>query len=120
MVLNTIINAHQSKPNGLTVYLTYHKCINETDLTDKDTFKASGGISPTGTGVAFVTLNAEGHIEHKSTVHELMHALGLKHTFESMYKLKYGKTSNYMDYNNNKKHTYKWQWQNLRNYLKLK
>ncbi|PKH53015.1 metallopeptidase [Tenacibaculum sp. Bg11-29] len=49
-----------------------------------------------------------------------MHALGLKHTFESKHKFKNTKTDNYMDYHNNKKHTYKWQWKNLHKYSKLK
>ena len=44
--------------------------------------------------------------------HELMHALGLEHTFDSKstYTFKEGATQNYMDYNNTKETTSKWQW----------
>ena len=59
--------------------------------------------------------------------HELMHALGLEHTFEEKEHpnkeliFSKGSTQNYMDYNNTKKTTFKWQWDILRNskYLKL-
>ena len=61
--------------------------------------------------------------------HELMHALGLAHTFDEEGRYhrnrkhlfsKY-KTNNYMDYSRNKKTTFKWQWDILRKspYVKL-
>ena len=59
--------------------------------------------------------------------HELMHALGLEHTFEEKehpnkeHIFRKGSTENYMDYNNKKKTTFKWQWDILRKspYVKL-
>ena len=59
--------------------------------------------------------------------HELMHALGLEHTFEEKehpnkeHIFREGSTENYMDYNNKKKTTFKWQWDILRSskYLKI-
>ena len=59
--------------------------------------------------------------------HELMHALGLEHTFEEKnhpnkeHIFSKGNTKNYMDYNNTKKTTFKWQWDILRSskYLKI-
>ena len=59
--------------------------------------------------------------------HELMHALGLEHTFEEKehpnkeHIFREGSTKNYMDYNNTKETTFKWQWDILRKspYLKL-
>lgn len=59
--------------------------------------------------------------------HELMHALGLEHTFEEKdhpnkeHIFSKGSTQNYMDYNNTKKTTFKWQWDILRKspYVKL-
>ena len=59
--------------------------------------------------------------------HELMHALGLEHTFEEKehpnkeHIFREGSTKNYMDYNNKKKTTFKWQWDILRSskYLKI-
>ena len=67
-------------------------------------------------------LQTEGEIPH-----ELMHALGLEHTFEEKehpnkeYIFREGSTQNYMDYNNTKKTTFKWQWDILRSskYLKM-
>ena len=59
--------------------------------------------------------------------HELMHALGLEHTFEEKdhpnkeHIFRQGSTKNYMDYNNTKETTFKWQWDILRKspYVKL-
>ena len=59
--------------------------------------------------------------------HELMHALGLEHTFEEKnhpnkeYTFWKDMTNNYMDYNNKKEVTFKWQWDILRSskYLKI-
>ena len=59
--------------------------------------------------------------------HELMHALGLEHIFEEKehpnkeHIFRKGSTENYMDYDNTKETTFKWQWDILRNskYLKL-
>ncbi|MBU2949426.1 metallopeptidase [Tamlana agarivorans] len=48
-----------------------------------------------------------------------MHALGLNHSFSDTHRFKDTKTDNYMDYENNKKHTYKWQWKKLHEYSKL-
>ena len=58
--------------------------------------------------------------------HELMHALGLEHTFEEKnhpnkeHIFSKGNTKNYMDYNNTKKTTFKWQWDILRSSKYLK
>ena len=48
--------------------------------------------------------------------HEVMHGLGLEHTFEEKehpnkeHIFRKGSTENYMDYNNTKETTFKWQW----------
>lgn len=59
--------------------------------------------------------------------HEIMHALGLEHTFpenklpNKKILFDEGSTKNYMDYNNSKETTFKWQWDILRSskYLKI-
>ena len=63
----------------------------------------------------------------KEIPHELMHALGLDHTFlenklpNKKILFDEGSTKHYMDYNNKKEVTFKWQWDILRKspYLKL-
>lgn len=50
--------------------------------------------------------------------HEIMHTLGLDHTFKKTpapeVVFKKGETDNYMDYQNAVEHTYKWQWEKMR------
>ena len=45
--------------------------------------------------------------------HEIMHVLDLEHTFDSKetYLFTKGATKNYMDYDNSKEYTFKWQWE---------
>jgi hypothetical protein len=47
-----------------------------------------------------------------------MHSLGLEHTFNAdnavHLLLKKSVTDNYMDYDNEKDHTFKWQWDQMR------
>jgi Metallo-peptidase family M12B Reprolysin-like len=54
----------------------------------------------------------------KAVAHEIMHALGLEHTFVETgiiktHTFEAGKTKNYMDYNNTKVTTFFWQWRLL-------
>lgn len=78
-----------------------------------------GGISPTGTGIAYMTLENNNRIDKENVMHEIMHGLGLYHTFddESKHKFKDKSTKNYMDYNTNKEYTWKWQWEKIQQYL---
>ena len=52
--------------------------------------------------------------------HEIMHALGLEHTFEEKdhpnkeHIFRKRRTKNYMDYDNTKETTFKWQWEKMR------
>lgn len=48
--------------------------------------------------------------------HELIHALDLEHTFDSeeVHHFTKGATKNYMDYDNSKEYTFKWQWEKMR------
>lgn len=72
------------------------------------------GITP-GTSIVFTKDNKS---IASTIVHEVMHGLGLKHSF---YEDKYIKkhtfasrtTDNFMDYDNKPVHTWKWQWEKL-------
>ncbi|MHC9089991.1 type VI secretion system tube protein TssD [Tenacibaculum sp. IMCC1] len=121
VILSAISSKHVEDVNKLTVYFINQKCINEKDIQPNGKYKTMGGVSPTGTGVAFLVLDPNGNIETENIIHELMHAMGLRHTFKGAeHEFKSSKTDNYMDYQNNKKHTYKWQWEKLQEYSKLK
>lgn len=61
-VLDYIVNAHSGDPNKITVCFVNQKGINEKDITADGRFKASGGISPTGTGTA-LNLDPNGNIK---------------------------------------------------------
>jgi hypothetical protein len=54
----------------------------------------------------------DGNMLPEAVAHEIMHALGLEHTFElqNFHILKGGSTKNYMDYSLDKEYTWKWQW----------
>lgn len=121
IILSFVSNKHKEDTNKLTIYFINQKCINEKDITEDGEFKLAGGISPTGTGIAYLVLDNQGNIKSENIIHETMHALGLHHSFKGgIHQFKDNKTDNYMDYQNNKKHTYKWQWKKLQEYAKLK
>ena len=120
VILSFVSSNHNEDVNKLTVYFINQKCINTSDIKEDGTFKMAGGVSPTGTGIAYLVLDDDGNIKSENIIHEVMHALGLNHTFSSTHKFKDTKTDNYMDYENTKKYTYKWQWKKLQEYSKLK
>jgi hypothetical protein len=129
VVLHYINETHSNRDvNKITVYFINQKCINEKDIKPDGKYKTSGGISPTGDGIAYLVLDPDGKIATENIIHEVMHALGLRHTFNegkvdktkrAKHQFKDHKTENYMDYENNKRHTYKWQWEKLHQYSKL-
>ncbi len=109
--------------NIITLLLVNRKClITGARGENGDSFKAVAGFSYTGTGVAYGILDPSGRLISSNIIHELMHSLGLTHTFSdrAKYKMKPKKTKNYMDYNTIKKTTFKYQWEQLYNYSKLK
>ncbi|MBD8082193.1 zinc metalloprotease [Chryseobacterium caseinilyticum] len=64
------------------------------------------------------------HLAKSTAMHELLHAMGLHHTFDekSKYGFKQFETDNIMDYSDSEtnitaKQTYRWQWQILKNIL---
>ncbi|KGN69781.1 hypothetical protein HR09_03625 [Porphyromonas gulae] len=66
-------------------------------------------------------LGNKGHIDPATEIpHEVMHVLGASHTFQDdrnknqKHFFNKTETNNYMDYNNNKITTWKWQWDIMR------
>ncbi|NRS90761.1 hypothetical protein HNQ02_003708 [Flavobacterium sp. 7E] len=62
--------------------------------------------------MAYGVLYSGDTIKEENIIHELLHAVVLRHTFEkeSKHQFKFSKTNDYMDYNNSKEATYCWQW----------
>ena len=75
----------------------------------------NNGISSSKDGISLMFL---GNLckPKEEIPHEIMHCLGLEHIFSSESKILYnkGRTKNFMDYDNSKKITYKWQWDIMR------
>ncbi|MGQ3678893.1 type VI secretion system tube protein TssD [Tenacibaculum discolor] len=128
-VLYCIRKKHSNRDTDkITVYFINQKCIDEKEIKQDGTYDMSGGFSPTGEGRAYLVLDSSDKIDTENIIHEVMHALGLRHTFKedgtdkdkrAKHLFKDYKTDNYMDYKNNKRHTYKWQWKKLHQYSKL-
>ncbi len=121
VVFSYFSEEHNADANKITVYFINQKCIRTKDIQDDGTYKSYGGLSPTGEGIAYLVLDPDGNIKSENIIHETLHALGLKHTFEGVtHNFKKRKTDNYMDHENSKERTYKWQWDKLHKYKKLK
>ncbi|MFB9056679.1 hypothetical protein ACFFU9_07980 [Mariniflexile ostreae] len=126
-VFATIGMKHNKDINKLTLYVINRKCIVTADIPDSGSFPMAGGLSPTGTGVSYMVLGDGNNIDLRNVMHEIMHSLGLHHTFikdgesttKFTHKFKKEKTKNYMDYRDNKEITWKWQWRKLHQYSKL-
>ncbi|WP_271783476.1 type VI secretion system tube protein TssD [Aquimarina algiphila] len=123
--LKNYMDAKQSKNKGFDevyVYFTNLKC----GIFGGETVSYNNGVSFTGQGVSLMFLK---NLENQPSVevpHEVMHALGLPHTFQKKdsknnvvinpsqkHTFTMGSTDNYMDYKNTKKHTFKHQWEKL-------
>ncbi|WP_158250506.1 type VI secretion system tube protein TssD [Aquimarina sp. I32.4] len=125
---NGVVTDANKLKDGINLYFFNLKCIDSKNISETDSYKISGGLSPTGRGDAFMVLNDDKDFKAKHIIHEILHAIGLPHTF--IEKDKKGKTTdkgqkhtftkystdNYMDYKDNaKKQTHIWQWDKLYN-----
>ncbi|WP_158447846.1 type VI secretion system tube protein TssD [Aquimarina longa] len=105
--------------NEITLYLTYLRSVYPDGY--------SNGISLTGRGISAMFLKNKLLQTSVEIPHEIMHAIGLEHTFTTKdangevinegqaHTFKKGMTTNYMDYNNDKEHTQLYQWKKLHN-----
>ncbi|WP_259343376.1 hypothetical protein [Capnocytophaga canis] len=110
-------------PDTIFLFTTYLKCRKEKEdgmIDNNNGFNIQEGI--------IMFLKNEDKNPAVDIPHEIMHALGLPHTFKENSQKDSKKkhifnqrsTKNYMDYQNPKKHTQKWQWELMRksNFLK--
>ncbi|WP_230587901.1 hypothetical protein [Porphyromonas gulae] len=111
--LNVFKNSVEA--NRVYLFLTNLKC-----KTDKDELTGyNNGITAGNVSVMF--LGNKGHIDPATEIpHEVMHVLGAGHTFQDdrnknqKHFFNKTETDNYMDYNNKKTTTWKWQWEDMR------
>jgi hypothetical protein len=105
---------------AVTLYFLNQKClITEQVVEDAPSFPMFGGLSPTGTGIAYMIVDEHRLFPAENIAHEVLHALGLPHSFKEAdnknkeHTFKKGRTANYMDYGNRKRQLWKWQWELL-------
>jgi len=121
--VNYVMNEFKGDNAILNLFLVNRACmVSGATGEDGGSFELVAGFSPTGTGFSYGILNEKSDLLPTAIAHEIMHSLGLHHTFEtkSKHTFKDKSTKNYMDYNATKEYTWKWQWQQLHQYRHLK
>lgn len=108
---------HNATLENDTIYLflTYLKCETPNSSTGKPDEVQGFTYSEQNSCIMFTKNSQAKATFYKDMPHEVMHALDLEHTFESVAQHTFDdtKTDNYMDYNNTAKHTFVWQWRLL-------
>ncbi len=110
---------NRTQENEVTLYLTNLKSSSSTEsaTTDGENINLyNNGITVENISMMFLKnekMNTKGEIPH-----EVMHALGLPHSFKQegniqKHTFKPKTTKNYMDYSDQKESTWKWQWEIL-------
>ena len=109
---------------SMTLYLVNRVCMDKENAEIEDgNFKVVAGFSEVNSGKAYgILADKEGKMLPEAIAHEVMHALGLEHTFteQNSHIFKGETTKNYMDYSSDKIYTWKWQWEIARNHKLLK
>lgn len=109
--------------DGINAYFFNYKCLSTANLSKGGAYDRPAGLSLTGSGDAYLVLDDNERIKEGNITHEVMHAIGLQHTFkedtikdqDKPFTCKETRTNNYMDYKNSKEHTFKYQWVLLHN-----
>jgi Hemolysin coregulated protein Hcp (TssD) len=120
---DTIQKADAPSNDALTLYFVNRRCMSETEIqklidNPEDGYELVGGFSAVGTGIAYGVLDDYEKIMDENIIHELLHSLGLHHTFkDGKHLFEKTKTKNYMDYKNTKETIWAWQWQEVHNWL---
>ena len=123
--LNTLHLKRQNRDqsNDIHLYLTNIKSSSQKESpTDSEVtiIRSNNGATVNLASLMFLGNDAQLMKTPVEIPHEIMHALGLPHTFKDedtikpkKHTFKVGATKNYMDYNNTKETTFFWQWQQL-------
>lgn len=108
---------HNATLEDDTVYLffTYFKCQTPNASTGQPDQVQGFTYEEQSSCIMFTKNKDAKDTFYKDPPHEVMHALGLEHTFVSLAQHVFDdtKTDNYMDYNNTAQHTFVWQWRLL-------
>lgn len=120
IALNTLRKQRQNRQqtDEITLYLTNLKSGSSTESsTDGDQTIVSSNNGATVGNLCLMYLGNDSQLMKPPVEipHEIMHGLGLQHTFKNGEKhiFEISKTKNYMDYNNEKINTFIWQWKSL-------
>ena len=130
LVVNDVVRLYQTvknDPNKLSPYplfLTNWECLKRDDMGN---LNDNNGITPfPGKYASVLFLHNSNKFPNFDIPHEILHGLGLEHTFDSksIYTFTQGATQNYMDYKDPQKsnidfarekhYTFKWQWELVR------
>lgn len=123
--LNTIHRKRQEsefQTGDIYLYLSNIKSSSEKEsLTESDKMLISSNNGASSGNVCFMFLGNDSQLMNPTVEipHEVMHSLGLQHTFIDKgtklkkHTFKISKTRNYMDYDNTKDSTFFWQWELL-------
>jgi Hemolysin coregulated protein Hcp (TssD) len=106
----------------ITLYLVNRNCLDAKNAikAEEDGIDSIGGFSPINSGYAYGIMVLNKMLPF-AIAHEIMHAIGLDHTFDNgKHKFDPKTTRNYMDYSDSKDYTYKWQWEIAREHSLLK
>jgi hypothetical protein len=111
--LHKMRNKDRQTPNEVTLLLTNLKC--NIPVVDSDEGGSNNGITYPGLSLMFFGNTNKFPIQE--IPHEIMHAIGLDHTFKLGNKHTYTEksTPNYMDYEGVQNRTFYWQWQEIYN-----
>ena len=117
--LHTVRNKDNLAQNELTLLLTNLKCI--IPVADSEEGGSNNGI--TLHGVSLMFLGNDKKFPKQEIPHEIMHSIGLEHTFKEKNDTPTSKkhtyteksTPNYMDYEGDQNRTFYWQWEKMYN-----
>lgn len=119
-LISGLNSLHQARMNRLQsqevfLYLSKIKSSSIKEADGNETILSNNGITVSRICLMFLGNESQNMKPSVEIPHEVMHALGLQHTFKEGEKhiLKQSTTSNFMDYQNNKIDTFVWQWKSL-------